>query len=161
MLPTELLIQRYHGEEIVPRRLALSPANLALATELIDIFRAVQGKTRAELHTELQVLEGDHTDYRVKRGLASLLSSDYSTFEIMSPLDPVLLRQRVFALSARSVPSPQASHATLTALADALGQEMGRITTLEQLRVGLYADLPEQHVLTSFDVPTPEALLHR
>jgi predicted nuclease of restriction endonuclease-like RecB superfamily len=161
MLPTELLIQRYHGEEVVPRRLALSPANLALAVELIDIFRAVQGKTRAELCTELQVLEGDHTDYRVKRGLASLLSSDYSTFEVMSPLDPVLLRQRVFALAAHAVPSPQASNATLTALADALGQELGHTVTPEQLRVGLYADLPEQHVLTSFEALTPEALLHR
>jgi predicted nuclease of restriction endonuclease-like RecB superfamily len=161
MLPAELLIQRYHGEEVVPRRLALSPANLALATELIDIFRAVQGRTRAELHTELQVLEGDHTDYRVKRGLAALLSSDYSTFEVISPLDPVLLRQRVFALSAHAVPSPQASHTTLTALADALAQETGRTVTPEQLRIGLYADLPEQHVLTSFEAPTPEALLHR
>lgn len=161
MLPTELLMQRYHGEEVVPRRLTLSPANLALATELISIFHAVQGKTRAELHAELQVLEGDHTDYRVKRGLAYLLSGDYSTFEVVSPLDPAMLRQRVFALAAHSVPGPQASQATLTTLADALCHELGRDVTPVHIRAGLYADLPEQQVLTSFDAPTPEALLHR
>lgn len=161
MLPTELLMQRYHGEEVVPRRLAVSPANLALAAELMGIFHAAQGRPRAELHAELQVLEGDHTDYRVKRGLAYLLGSDYSTFEVVSPLDPAMLRQRVFALAAHSVPGPQASQATLAVLADALCHELGRDVTPVQIRAGLYADLPEQQVLTSFDAPTPEALLHR
>ena len=161
MLPADLLMQRYHGAEVVPKCLPLSPANLALATELIEIFRAAQGKTRAELSTELQVLEGDHTDYRVKRGLAYLLSSAYSTFEVISPLDPAMLRQRVFALAARAAPGPQASSATLTALADTLGHELGRTIIAEQIRAGLYADLPEQQVLTSFDMPTPEVLLHR
>ena len=71
------------------------------------------GETRGELEAELQVLEGDQTDYRVKRGLAHLLESAFSTFEMHSPLDPAELRQRVFALSAPSVPSPQqqSSHA--------------------------------------------------
>ena len=54
---------------------------------------------------ELQVLEGDYTDYRVKRGLAFLLSSAYSTFEVVSPLDPVMLRQRVLRWQCTGLPA--------------------------------------------------------
>jgi predicted nuclease of restriction endonuclease-like RecB superfamily len=149
------------GEEVVPKRLALQSATLALAAALIEIFHAACGKPRAELNAELQVLEGDYTDYRVKRGLAFLLSSAYSTFEVVSPLDPAMLRQRVFALAVQRPPSPPASSVTLTTLAEALSQELGRTITPEHIRAGLYADLPEQQVLTSFEAPTPETLLHR
>lgn len=161
MLPTELLSHRLQGEEVVPKRLALQPATLALAAELIEMFQHACGKPRAELNAELQVLEGDYTDYRVKRGLAFLLSSAYSTFEVVSPLDPEMLRQRVFALAVHRAPSPQASHVTLTTLAESLSQELVRTITPEHIRAGLYADLPEQQVLTSFEAPTPETLLHR
>jgi predicted nuclease of restriction endonuclease-like RecB superfamily len=156
-----LLIQRYSGEEIIPNRLPLQRDSLAIATDLIDLFRAVTGSPRGELLAQLQILEGESTDYRIKRGLAHLLSTAYSTFEVLSPLDPVMLRQRTFALSAQAVPSPQASEVTLRGLADALSHELERDVTPEQIRAGLYADLPEQHVLTRFEAPTPEALLHR
>ena len=59
MLPTELLSHRLQGEEVIPKRLALQPATLALAAELIEIFRHACGKPRAELNAELQVLEGE------------------------------------------------------------------------------------------------------
>jgi predicted nuclease of restriction endonuclease-like RecB superfamily len=97
----------------------------------------------------------------VKRGLAHLLAHDFSTFEVSSPLEPAALRQRVFALSAPPVPSPERSLATLTAIADALTRELARDIGPEQVRTWLYADLPEAHVLTSFEVPTPVALLER
>jgi hypothetical protein len=154
-------MHRFQGDEVVPKRLALRPATLTLAAELIEIFRAATGKCRAELNAELQVLEGDYTDYRVKRGLAFLLSSAYSTFETVSPLDPAMLRQRAFALAVQRAPSPAASQATLATLATALSQELARDVTPEHIRTGLYADLPEQQVLTGFTAPTPEALLHR
>jgi predicted nuclease of restriction endonuclease-like RecB superfamily len=150
-----------HGEAVVPRRLPVTADTLALATNLIALFRAAQGRTRGELEAELQVLEGDQTDYRVKRGLAHLLGTDFSTFEVGSPLEPAALRQRVFALSAPSVPSFQQSLATLTAVADALSRELVRDISPEQVRTWLYADLPAAHVLTSFEAPTPEALLQR
>lgn len=161
MLPSELLMQRYSGEEIIPKHLPLHQEHLASAAELIDLFSAAKGSPRGELMAQLQVLEGESTDYRIKRGLVHLLSSAYSTFEVLSPLDPVMLRQRTFALSAQTVPSPQASEVTLHGLADALSHELERDVTPEQIRAGLYADLPEQHVLTRFEAPTPEALLHR
>jgi predicted nuclease of restriction endonuclease-like RecB superfamily len=145
----------------VPRRLPVHADTLALAAGLIALFHAAQGQTRGALEAELQVLEGDQTDYRVKRGLAHLLASDFSTFEVRSPLAPAELRQRVFALSAQTVPSPQHSLATLTTVADTLSQELGRDIDPAQVRAWLYADLPEAHVLTSFEAPTPEGLLQR
>jgi uncharacterized protein len=155
------LIHRYHGEAVVPKRLPLTTDNLALAAELIALFRAAQGSTRGELEERLQVLEGEQTDYRIKRGLAHLLESAFSTFERRSALEPAALRQRVFALSAQSVPSPQHSLATLTVVADTLSRELQRDIGPEQVRAWLYADLLEQHVLTNFDEPTPEVLLQR
>jgi predicted nuclease of restriction endonuclease-like RecB superfamily len=156
-----LLIQRVHGEAVVPRRLPVKADTLALAAELIALFRGAQGRTRGEIEAELQVLEGDQTDYRVKRGLAHLLAHDFSTFEVSSPLEPATLRQRVFAVSAQTVPSPHSATATLTAVADALTRELAREIGPAQVRAWLYADLPEAHVLASFEAPTPEALLER
>jgi predicted nuclease of restriction endonuclease-like RecB superfamily len=155
------LIQRYRGEEVVPKRLPLNADNLSLAAELIARFRAAQGSIRGELEVQLHALEGEHTDYRMKRGLAHLLESAFSTFEMRCPLDPAALRQRVFALSASAVPGPQRSAATLTAVADMLSRELGRDIGPEQVRAWLYADMREQQVLTSFEEPTPEVLLQR
>lgn len=154
-------MQRYHGEEVVPKRLPLNPGNLTVAAELIELFRAAQGRTRSELEIQLQVLEGEQTDYRLKRGLAHLLENDFSSFEMRCPVDPVGLRRRVFASSAPSVPSPQSRMATLSAVADALSRELGRNIVPEQVRAWLHADLRQEQVLTSFEAPTPEVLLQR
>ncbi|NJP09759.1 MAG: DUF790 family protein [Leptolyngbyaceae cyanobacterium RU_5_1] len=162
MLPSDLLIHRFSGEAIVPKRLAISQENLAIATNLIEIFQTAQGNPRSQLNRQLQELEGESTDYRIKRGLAHLLNSDaFSKFETISPLDPIILRQRVFALSAQTTPGPQATQTTLQRLSDTLTQELGHEVRLDQIQTGLYADLSENQILTSFVPPTPEALLHR
>jgi len=162
MLPTDLLIHRYSGEAIVPKRLAIAPAYVAIAVDIIHRFQEATGKTRGELNRQLRELEGEQTDYRIKRGLAHLLHSDtFSKFETLSPLDSPTLRQRLFALSAQSVPSFQATQATLTKVSENLSQELDREVLPEQIQAGIYADLPENQILTSFAVPTPETLLHR
>lgn len=160
MLPTDLLMHRQNGEEILPKRLKIDQKNLAIATELITCFQEAQGCTQGELNRQLQELEGDSPDYRLKRGLAHLLKSECE-FEVVSPLEPQHLRERVFALSAQSVPSPHQSLQVLDTLALQLGYELEREVLPEQIRAGLYADLAENRILTRFDVPTPEELLHR
>lgn len=161
MLPTDLLIHRQNGETIVPKRLNIDAKNLAIANELIICFQEALGNTQGELDRQLSELEGDSPDYRLKRGLAHILKSSLSTFEVVSPLEPPELRERVFALSAQSIPSPQASGATLNILADKLSQELEREVLPSQIRTGLYADLAENRILTQFDGITPEDLLHR
>ncbi|PLZ93857.1 hypothetical protein CEN44_02175 [Fischerella muscicola CCMEE 5323] len=161
MLPTDLLHHRQNGEEIIPKRLKLDSKHIELANELISSFQEAVGKTQGTLERQLLELEGDTTDYKVKRGLAYLLKSGFCTFEVISPLEPQMLRERVFALAAKSVPSPELTQVTLKNIADNLTQELEREVLPEQVRDGLYADLSENKILTTFDAPKPEALLHR
>ncbi|MFG6096504.1 DUF790 family protein [Leptothoe sp. ISB3NOV94-8A] len=161
MLPSDLLIHRPRGDSIDAKQLPLSKDWLAIATNLISLFQATVGDTQGSLNQKLQELEGEDTDYRIKRGLAHILRSSFSTFEIVSPLEPQALRQRVFALAAASVPSPTAAQQHLENLASQLTQELDKDVEPIHIQQGLYADLKENRILTQFDAPTPEALLHR
>jgi uncharacterized protein len=162
MLPSDLLIYRFNGETLVPKRLAIAPEMLAIASRVIEIFGQSQGHARKQLQQRLLELEGDETDYRIKRGLAHLLNGEaFSTFETVSPLDPPLLRERLFALAAQRPPSPAATEDSIAQLADQLSQELNQEVVTAAIAQGLYADLPENQILTSFSAPTPEALLHR
>ncbi len=161
MLPSDLLLHRLSGEGITPKQLPLNAHYQAIAQDLIALFQQAQGSTRQSLQQQLQALEGEDTDYRIKRGLAHLLTKAFSTFEIQSPLEPQLLRQRAFQMAAQNPPTPFTTRQTLQRIADQLIQETGQDVTLPQVSQGLYADLTEHHILTQFDAPTPEALLHR
>ena len=161
MLPTDLLINRQNGEEIIPKRLPINDRMCAIAIQLIACFQQSIGKTQGEVDRKLSDLEGDSPDYRLKRGLAHILKSNFSTFEIVSPLEPKQLRHRVFALAAKSIPSHTASQETLETLSNLLSQELNQEVLSSQIQVGLYADLPENRILTQFEDPAPEALLHR
>ncbi|WP_193197718.1 DUF790 family protein [Nostoc sp. MG11] len=161
MLPTDLLMHRQNGEEIIPKRLKIDQKTSELAIDLINYFQAAVGKTQGVLERQLADFEGDTTDYRVKRGLAYILKSSFCTFEVVSPLEPQMLRERVFSLSAKSVSSRESTQVTLSKIADELTQELEREVLLEQVRNGLYADLAENKILTAFDAPTAPDLLNR
>ncbi|NDJ21830.1 DUF790 family protein [Nostoc sp. B(2019)] len=161
MLPTDLLMHRQNGEEIIPKRLKIDQKTSELAIELINYFQAAVGKTQGVLERQLADFEGDTTDYRVKRGLAYILKSSFCTFEVVSPLEPQMLRERVFSLAAKSVSSRESTQVILSKVADELTQELEREVLLEQVHNGLYADLNENKVLTAFDAPTPPDLLNR
>ena len=156
-----MLIHRQTGESIIPKRLKVDDRNLEIATDLISCFEENVGQTQGNLDKQLLDLEGDSPDYRLKRGFAHLLKGTFSTFEIVSPLEPQDLRQRVFSLSAQSIPNPLASQRVLNNLADQLTQELNKEVTSQQIRTGLYADLQENRILTQFDPPAPEDIIHR
>jgi uncharacterized protein len=89
MLPGDLLIYRYHGESIVPKRIEIDAHHIQMAIDSIDCFQSVVGGTQGQLDEMLLELEGDSPDFRVKRGFAHLLKSQtFSQFEIVSPLQP-------------------------------------------------------------------------
>ena len=155
-----MLTHRLSGETITPKRLKIDEQTLCVARELIDCFLAARGGNQGQLDSQLQELEGDSPDYRFKRGLAHLLKSACE-FEVVSPLEPQLLRERVFSLSALSVPSSPQSCQTLDTLALQLSQELEREVLPVHIREGLYADLAENKVLMEFEEPTPEQLLHK
>ncbi|MEH1930001.1 DUF790 family protein [Nostoc sp.] len=161
MLPTDLLMHRQNGEEIIPKRLKIDQKTSELAIELINYFQSAVGKTQGVLERQLTDFEGDSTDYRVKRGLAYILKSSFCTFEVVSPLEPQMLRERVFSLAAKSVSSRESTQVTLSKIADELTQELEREVLLEQVWNGLYADLSENKILTVFDAPIAPDLLNR
>lgn len=154
-------MHRLNGEEIIPKRLKLDEKHLGLATELITFFQEAVGKSQGILERQLSDFEGDTTDYRMKRGLAYILKSSFCNFEIVSPLEPLMLRERVFALAAKSVASRESTQVTLSKIADELTQELEREVLPAQVRDGLYADLAENKILTAFDPPTTPHLLNR
>lgn len=154
-------MHRQNGEEIIPKRLKIDQKTSELAIELINYFQSAMGKTQGVLERQLTDFEGDSTDYRVKRGLAYILKSSFCTFEVISPLEPQMLRERVFSLAAKSVSSRESTQVTLSKVADELTQELEREVLLEQVRNGLYADLSENKILTVFDAPTAPDLLNR
>lgn len=161
MLPSELLIYRHSGESIVPKRIELDAYHTKMAIETIDCFQSLAGGTQGQLDEMLLELEGDSPDFRTKRGFAHLLKSHFCQFEVVSPLQPSELRQRVYALAAAASPSVAQSKATLANVASTLTQELGREIIPAQITQGLYADLPENRILTEFTPPDPIALIHR
>ncbi len=154
-------MHRQNGEEIIPKRLKIDNKTSELAIELINYFQSAVGKTQGVLERQLTDFEGDSTDYRVKRGLAYILKSSFCTFEVVSPLEPQMLRERVFSLAAKSVSSRESTQVTLDKVANELTQELQQEVLAEQVRTGLYADLSENKILTVFDAPIASDLLNR
>ena len=162
MLPSGLLVNRISGESILPKKVPLDERHRAIAHNLIHVFQDHQAKSQGDLNRQLQEMEGEETDYRFKRGLAHLLKSDnFSTFDIVSPLEPQELRKRVFALATKSAPLPQHAQTTITQLASALSDELEKEVIPQQIQEGLYADLAENRILVEFSAPSVDALLHR
>jgi uncharacterized protein len=162
MLPGDLLIYRNNGESIVPKRIEIDAHHIQMAIEIIDCFKSVIGGTQGQLDEMLLALEGDSPDFRIKRGFAHLLKSKtFSLFEVVSPIPPSELRDRVYALSAISSPSVEHSKATLATLASNLSQELKHEIIPAQITQGLYADIPDNRILTEFTSPDSVALIHR
>jgi uncharacterized protein len=162
MLPSELLIHRYSGESVIPKRLPLSDRYFSLTNDVIDCFQETVGLSQGELDRKLLDLEGDSPEYRIYRGMIHLLKNDaFSKFEVISPLEPQKLRHKVYSLAALSVPSPASTAETLAALARTLSEELKTEVLSNQISRGLYADLPENRILTQFETPDPLAIIHR
>ncbi|MEM7758425.1 MAG: DUF790 family protein [Cyanobacteria bacterium P01_A01_bin.40] len=161
MLKSDLLIYKRNGETIVPKKLGIDNRNLAIATDIIDCFENCLGKTQGELDRQLLKLEGNSSDYRIKRGLAHILRNTFSTFEIISPLEPIELRQRVFSQATKAIALPAQRSNTLDAISNSLSEELRRTVSRSEIETGLYADLQENRILTQFEAPIAESLLHR
>ena len=162
MLPSDLLISRFQGETIQPKRLALNSANLAMAKALIQLFLAQVGQTQADLNRQTAGTEkGKIPTIASSGGWPISCATALPPLTWSAPLEPVELRQRVFTLATQSTPSPAAARGHLEILSQQLSQELDREVTVPEIRQGLYADLQDNRILIEFDAPTPEALLHR
>ncbi len=161
MLTSDLLIYRQNGETIVPKKLAIDDSTIQIASDRIDCFQEYCGKTQGELDQKLLEMEADSPDYRVKRGFCHILKSSFSTFEVIAPLEPQSLRQRVFSEATKAISLPENRNETLNRVAASLSKELKRQVVQQEIETGLYADLQENRILTEFDAPVVDSLIHR
>ena len=160
MLPSELIVVRYRENKAVPLELGAVPDNLELIAQLIEVFEKAVGGTRGALQETLSLFEADETNYKQKRGLAHLLSSFYSNFEAVSPLEPEALRYKVFVEAAKSPPNALSRRQVLETVAGQLSEGSHSVAP-EEVQAGLYADLEHRAILTNFQPPEPLELLER
>ena len=161
MLPSDLLLHRRQGDSLTPRALPLKPPYTSLAAAILDCFDQYRQRSQGELDRALAELEGDGLDYKVVRGLCHLVRNHWCTFEPCGPLDPVVLRGRVFQRSSQIRPTAQARDELLVQVAQELEKELNQPVTPGQIRDGLYGDLPDNQRLTQYDRPAVETLIHR
>jgi len=127
-----------------------------LADALLAIFERSVGQPRERLDAELKDFLGTGTAFLLHRGLAKLLR-DRCTFEQVSAREPEEIRQKVFeAAAAQRRDSPTFERGSLLAQA----AEALEISP-EEAEEGLYADLKERQILTTFNGLKPDLLLHR
>ena len=96
MLPSNLLIARSRAGKIRPVYAPIDKSHVDLASELIEAFREHVGRRKGELFEVLERFEGLGYDYRLIRGLSTLLERRCS-FEAESQIDPAQARRTVFA----------------------------------------------------------------
>jgi len=163
MLTLDLLRYRIKEDEIQARYVnPKSKKYRAIARDLIEIYTAHLNKTKGALASALADYEAADTNYQVKRGFAKLLE-DRSEFTVQSPMEPEVLREKIFAYASKHHPVVTKGdrlhrHTHPKALAK-IADELN--VSADGVMDGMYADLEENRLLTGFDSPTAEWLLDR
>ncbi|HEV2862000.1 MAG TPA: DUF790 family protein [Pyrinomonadaceae bacterium] len=155
MLTADLAMSWQRGDRITPRYIDTGDEEyVRVAEDFVEVFREHEGQTRAALEQYLAEYVGTGTDYKVLRGLIKLLT-DRCEFQTEAPADPPEIRRALF-LKARAhhpVVNEEARSAVVAEAARELSCEP------EALAGALYADLPENQKLVSFEAPTAAELL--
>ncbi|MBN2028867.1 DUF790 family protein [bacterium] len=165
MLTGNLIRYRIYKDTVRPRYITRQQASgyLKVCRQLIDLFRTHQGKTRSELYVSLQEIEGKRTDYNIFRGLAKLLE-EKAEFCPIQDIDYPELRQQIFLHAQKYYPivlKPDLIHsATREKILHYIATETD--VSCEEMDSLFYGDLPENHVLVSFENGySAESLLKR
>jgi len=155
MLTADLAMSWQRGERITPRYIDTGDEEyVRVAEDFVEVFREHEGRTRAALEEYLGEYVGTGTDYKVLRGLIKLLT-DRCEFETDAPADPSEIRRALF-LKARERHPVVTEEARAETVAEA-ARELS--CAPEAVPPGLYADLPENQKLVSFEAPTAAQLL--
>jgi hypothetical protein len=156
MLPFNLLIARSRAGKIRPVYVPVDHAHVTLASDLVEGFQKHLGRRKGELLEALERYEGLGYDYRLIRGLSTLLERRCS-FQAESQIDPREARRRVFAKANRHalVATEEVKKAVVSGAASTL-----RISP-QQLEASLWSDLDEELVLKDFMPIAGEDLLRQ
>ncbi len=151
MLATEHIRVRRRKGTMKP--IYASEEELGLAKTLISVHLDAVEKTRRELKESISDCEELGYDYKLVRGLASLLE-ERCAFESRAVLLPLKAREAVFGEAGRTVVATEEKRNRVMANA---AFRLG-ISTLE-LEQSLYADLDDEQTLSGFEDPEPLDLL--
>ncbi len=158
LTPDLIRARRRSGRlELPPLRPAERARLLSVAEGLLKILESNQGKRRSEILALWDDLEHPPGDYKLIKGVRKLLN-DRCTFEPQAGVQPRLLREAVFV---RAAASRRELRPGDTFDAAAVCAQAGQSLNLDaqQAQAALFADLKENHRLTTFDPISPEALV--
>ena len=155
MLTADLALSWQRGEQIRPRYVEADDEEyLRAAGDLVALFESHEGRARASLEESLQEYVGTGTDYKILRGFIKLLT-DRCEFETSSPVEPPEIRRALFTKARLNHPVID-EETRARVLAESARELACEPSALDG---ALYADLPENQTLASFETTTPAALL--
>jgi len=126
---------------------------LGILETLIEVFRDHKNKKRADLNEAISDCEHLGYNYKMVRGVASVLESR-SFFQSRCSIPPLKARREVFTEAAKLViASNEERLQVLTSIATRNG------ITVEELEDSLYADLEDEQYLIDFLAPSKEELM--
>ena len=150
LAPEHIRVKRRKG---TMRAIYASEEELGLAKTLVSVHRDAVEKTRRELKEAVSDCEELGYDYKLVRGLASILE-ERCAFESRAVIRPLKARKVVFGEAGRIVVATEEKrNRAMANAAFRLG-----ISTLE-LEQSLYADLDDEQILAGFEEPEPLDLL--
>src|SRR5438105_3828243 len=157
MLTGKLVRVRHHRNRLIPIYIHVEERDWReVAGHLLEIYRGLTGKTRAEAEEEIRETIGDNPTQLVHQGLAKLLE-DRCEFEVDSESAPDELREKVFL--AAGAARKAGTTFDRSAILQGVAAEMA--TTVEAVDRGLFADLKSEQRIVRFDDCTVDQLLHR
>ncbi|MGA2573412.1 MAG: DUF790 family protein [Candidatus Methanomethylicaceae archaeon] len=152
MLPSQLLITRKNSGQIRPAYVAADEEHVKLGEKLIAIYNNSIGKKRSQILKEVSSLEYGRFNFRLVRGLATLLERQ-ATFVVDSPVDPYKLRNAVFARSRGFASSGEERSRILESVAREFNIAPGDVERF------LWNDLEDEQILNGFAPVRPKDLL--
>jgi predicted nuclease of restriction endonuclease-like RecB superfamily len=158
MLTADLALNWRRGGFIHPRYVKTEDAaQLREAGDLIAVFEEHEGRTRALLEEALRDYVGTGTGYKILRGLIKLLT-DRCDFATAIATDPVEIRRALFRAARKFHPVVE-NEETRRVLAQEVARELG--CAAASVLENIYADLPENQILTQFETLSAAELLDR
>lgn len=127
--------------------------NLGILDTLVEVFKEHIGKKKGVLNEAISDCEHLGYDYKMVRGLASVLESR-AVFLSKSLISPIEARREVFTRAAKSVvASKEERENVLKSVA------RRREISIEELEDSLYADLDDEQYLVEFSPPSSDDLM--
>ena len=153
MLPSNLLRAKISRGTISPLYASLDFDTMALAERISGIFRDATGKRRGELMDKLREVENGGNDFKLVRGLSTLLERR-CTFEPEGAFNPKEARMAVFEEASRSrTSSLEERNGVIQTVSTKLG------ISPEAMERTLFSDLEDEVILREFKPLDAERLL--